>query len=85
MDEGIRCHVQFGWGGGMEHQTSTFVVNIGESLYCTQVGHQWFGDKTTCGSWKMFGSMKLLQHTCKRSMYMERNTLPTQSAQGKVK
>ncbi|MGH2553720.1 MAG: hypothetical protein ACRDEB_08380, partial [Chitinophagaceae bacterium] len=22
-------HVQFGWGGGMEHQTATFVVNIG--------------------------------------------------------
>src|SRR6185503_6872107 len=45
-------HVQFGWGGGMEHQTSTFVVNIGESLCAHELGHQWFGDKITCGSWK---------------------------------
>ena len=45
-------HVQFGWGGGMEHQTSTFVVNIGESLIAHELGHQWFGDKITCGSWE---------------------------------
>ncbi len=45
-------HVQFGWGGGMEHQTSTFIVNIGESLIAHELGHQWFGDKVTCGSWK---------------------------------
>jgi aminopeptidase N len=45
-------HVEFGWGGGMEHQTSTFVVNIGESLCAHELGHQWFGDKITCGSWK---------------------------------
>jgi hypothetical protein len=45
-------HVQFGWGGGMEHQTATFVVNIGESLCAHELGHQWFGDKITCGSWK---------------------------------
>ncbi|MEI9957608.1 MAG: hypothetical protein WDM90_15225 [Ferruginibacter sp.] len=25
-------HVQFGWGGGMEHQTSTFVISIDEGL-----------------------------------------------------
>ena len=45
-------HVQFGWGGGMEHQTATFVVNISESLCAHELGHQWFGDKVTCGSWK---------------------------------
>lgn len=45
-------HVQFSWGGGMEHQTATFVVNIGESLCAHELGHQWFGDKVTCGSWK---------------------------------
>jgi len=44
-------HVQFGWGGGMEHQTSTFIVNIGEALIAHELGHQWFGDKITCGSW----------------------------------
>ena len=45
-------HVQFGWGGGMEHQTSTFVTNIGEGLIAHELGHQWFGDKVTCGSWQ---------------------------------
>ncbi|HMD00342.1 MAG TPA: M1 family aminopeptidase [Ferruginibacter sp.] len=45
-------HVQFGWGGGMEHQTSTFVVSIDENLCAHELGHQWFGDKITCGSWE---------------------------------
>jgi len=45
-------HVQFGWGGGMEHQTSTFIVNISENLIAHELGHQWFGDKITCGSWE---------------------------------
>lgn len=45
-------HVQFGWGGGMEHQTSTFVVSIDEGLCAHELGHQWFGDAITCGSWE---------------------------------
>ena len=45
-------HVQFGWGGGMEHQTSTFVTNAGEGLMAHELAHQWFGDKITCGSWQ---------------------------------
>lgn len=45
-------HVQFNWGGGMEHQTSTFVVSIDENLCAHELGHQWFGDKLTCGSWE---------------------------------
>jgi aminopeptidase N len=45
-------HVQFSWGGGMEHQTATFIVNIGESLVAHELGHQWFGDKITCASWE---------------------------------
>ncbi len=45
-------HVQFGWGGGMEHQTATFIVSTGESLVAHELGHQWFGDKITCGSWE---------------------------------
>ncbi len=45
-------HVQFGWGGGMEHQTSTFVINTTEFLVAHELGHQWFGDKITCGSWE---------------------------------
>ncbi|MEO6488702.1 MAG: M1 family aminopeptidase [Ferruginibacter sp.] len=45
-------HVQFGWGGGMEHQTCSFIVNTNESLTSHELGHQWFGDKITCGSWQ---------------------------------
>ncbi len=33
-------HVQFGWGGGMEHQTATFIVNTDESLMAHELGHQ---------------------------------------------
>ncbi|MEO6329003.1 MAG: M1 family aminopeptidase [Ginsengibacter sp.] len=45
-------HVQFGWGGGQEHQTSTFIVRPDESLMAHELAHQWFGDKITCASWK---------------------------------
>ncbi len=45
-------HVQFGWGGGMEHQTSTFIVNVDEGLTAHELAHQWFGDLVTCKSWK---------------------------------
>jgi aminopeptidase N len=44
-------HVQFGWGGGMEHQTSTFIIRPDEGLMAHELGHQWFGDKITLGSW----------------------------------
>ncbi len=45
-------HVQFGWGGGMEHQTATFIVSTDEGLMAHELGHQWFGDKITCSSWE---------------------------------
>ena len=45
-------HVQFGWGGGMEHQTASFIVSINEGLIVHELAHQWFGDKITCGSWE---------------------------------
>jgi len=45
-------HVQFSWGGGMEHQTASFIVNAGEGLMAHELAHQWFGDKITCGSWE---------------------------------
>lgn len=45
-------HAQFGWGGGMEHQTMSFVVNYGYSLIAHECAHQWFGDYITCGSWE---------------------------------
>ncbi len=45
-------HVQFGWGGGMEHQTNSFMVSLNESLVAHELAHQWFGDKVTCNSWE---------------------------------
>lgn len=45
-------HAQFGWGGGMEHTTVSFMGSFGRSLIAHELGHQWFGNKVTCGSWK---------------------------------
>ena len=45
-------HAQFGWGGGMEHTTVSFMVNFGRQLIAHEMAHQWFGDKITCGTWK---------------------------------
>lgn len=45
-------HVQFAFGGGMEHQTCSFMVNMGETLIAHELAHQWFGDKITCGNWE---------------------------------
>ncbi|NOZ46586.1 MAG: T9SS type A sorting domain-containing protein [Chlorobi bacterium] len=45
-------HAQFGWGGGMEHQTMTFVGDFYLSLTTHELAHQWFGDYITCGSWE---------------------------------
>ncbi|HWB27028.1 MAG TPA: M1 family aminopeptidase [Chitinophagaceae bacterium] len=42
---------QFGFGGGMEHQTNSFVVSDNPNLTGHELAHQWFGDKITCGSW----------------------------------
>jgi len=45
-------HAQFGWGGGMEHQTMSFMADIGSWLMSHELAHQWFGNFITCGSWK---------------------------------
>jgi len=46
-------HVQFGWGGGMEHTTMTSMgAWNSRSLIAHELGHQWFGNKITCGTWK---------------------------------
>ena len=42
---------EFGFGGGMEHQTNSFVTYPGENVMTHELAHQWFGDKITCGSW----------------------------------
>ncbi|WP_299059024.1 M1 family aminopeptidase [uncultured Polaribacter sp.] len=45
-------HAQFGWGGGMEHATVSFMGNFSRDLIAHELAHQWFGNKVTCGSWK---------------------------------
>lgn len=45
-------HAQFGWGGGMEHATVSFMGSFGRSLIAHELAHQWFGNKITCGTWK---------------------------------
>jgi aminopeptidase N len=45
-------HAQFGWGGGMEHTTVSFMGNFNRGLIAHELAHQWFGNKITCGSWK---------------------------------
>jgi aminopeptidase N len=45
-------HAQFGWGGGMEHQTFTFIGGFSYDLLAHELAHHWFGDKVTCGTWE---------------------------------
>ena len=45
-------HAQFGWGGGMEHQTMSFMGNFGYGLIAHELAHQWFGDYITTKSWQ---------------------------------
>lgn len=44
-------HAQFGFGGGMEHQTMSFVTDYSFGLLAHELAHQWFGDLVTCGDW----------------------------------
>lgn len=45
-------HCQFGWGGGMEHTTVSFMGGFSQELIAHELGHQWFGDKVTCAGWQ---------------------------------
>ena len=45
-------HAQFPWGGGMEHQTMSFVRNPDLTLTAHELAHQWFGNLVTCNSWQ---------------------------------
>jgi aminopeptidase N len=46
-------HVQFGWSGGMEHQTLTSLgsYSFSEATIAHELVHQWFGDMITCRTW----------------------------------
>lgn len=41
-------HAQFGWGGGMEHQTISSMGAFTSGIIAHELSHQWFGDKITC-------------------------------------
>ncbi|MFI5151170.1 MAG: M1 family aminopeptidase [Bacteroidia bacterium] len=45
-------HAEFGWHGGMEHQTMSFVGGFSNVLISHECAHQWFGDRVTLGSWQ---------------------------------
>lgn len=45
-------HAEFGWGGGMEHQTMSFMGGFSQFLMAHELAHQWFGNYITCRSWK---------------------------------
>ena len=45
-------HAQFGWGGGMEHQTMSFMGGFSFGLIAHELAHQWFGDYITLSSWQ---------------------------------
>lgn len=45
-------HASFGWGGGMEHTTMSFMGSYSFGLMAHELAHQWFGDQITCGSWE---------------------------------
>jgi aminopeptidase N len=46
------AHTQVGFGGGMEHQTNSWMGNTSDQLIAHELAHQWFGNRVTCGSWQ---------------------------------
>lgn len=44
-------HMEFMYGGGMEHQTMSSMGAWSKQLIAHELTHQWFGDKVTCGAW----------------------------------
>ena len=45
-------HCMAPFAGGMEHQTMTTLGFFEPTLVAHELGHQWFGDHVTCGTWQ---------------------------------
>lgn len=45
-------HAEFAFGGGMEHQTISFMQNTNLGLQAHELVHHWFGNMVTCASWQ---------------------------------
>ncbi len=45
-------HADFGWNGGIEHQTMTFIYGWEANILVHEAAHQWFGNFITCNSWE---------------------------------
>jgi len=44
-------HAEFGWNGGMEHQTMSSIGVFIPEILAHEAAHQWFGDYITCATW----------------------------------
>jgi len=44
-------HAQFAWGGGMEHQTMSFMGHYSHDIRSHELAHSWFGNMVTLSSW----------------------------------
>ena len=44
-------HAEFGWSGGMEHQTCSSMGFWSDWIIAHELAHQWYGDAITCKDW----------------------------------
>lgn len=79
---------QFGWGGGMEHQTNSFINSEYDQLVAHELGHQWFGDRVTCRSWQDIwlneGFAQYMQFIYLENFIPAQKLLHLQTVRGKI-